>query len=102
MSPVTFTPNDVVRIAALAKIPVTKTEETSLAAGFTTTMTVVEKLMELDVSKIPPASHISGLENVFREDIVDESRMFTQEQALSNAKRTYNGHFVVDQVLPGE
>ncbi len=102
MNAVTFTQADVARIATLAKIPVTRIEETSLAAGFTTTMAVVEKLMELNVSKIPPSPHIYGLENVFREDRVDESRMFTQEQALVNAKRTYNGFFVVDQVLNNE
>jgi Asp-tRNA(Asn)/Glu-tRNA(Gln) amidotransferase C subunit len=37
--------------------------------------------------------------NVLREDVVEEKRMFTQEEALSNAKKTHQGFFVVDQLI---
>lgn len=99
MNAVMITPQDVRRIALLAKIPVTGDEELELAEGFTTTMGVVEKLMEVDITKTPPAYHLTDLENIYREDTVEEKRMFTQEQALANAKRTYNGFFVVDAIL---
>ena len=102
MNAVTFSVQDVVRIAALAKIPVTKDEVVVLAAGFTATMAVVEKLKEAKVANASATYYVTGLENVYREDIVEDDRMLTQDQALSNAKRTYNGFFVVDKVLPGE
>ncbi len=95
----TFTKSDVHRIAHLANIPITPEEEEKLADGFNTTIAVVDELFGLEVQGVTPTHQVTGLENVFREDTVDEQRMFTQDQALSNATRTYNGFFVVDQVL---
>lgn len=94
-----FTPADVAKVAKLANIPVDEKQAAALATGFTKTMTVVEQLNAIDTTGIEPTHHTTGLENVTREDVVDESRMFTQEQALQNAPRTYNGYFVVDQVI---
>ena len=97
----TFTSGDVSRVASLAHIPVSDEEKKSLSTGFTKTISVVELINKLDVSRIE-ATHVTGLTNVFREDIVDEKRMFTQDQALANAPRKDGGYFVVDQVLDQE
>ena len=94
-----FSTATVQKIATLAHIPITDDEATALAKGFTTTMDVVDKLGTVDVKGITPTSQVTGFENVFREDEIDPSRMFTQEQALANGKRTHNGFFVVDQIL---
>lgn len=94
-----FSSQDVQKIAVLANIPVTEELAADLADGFTTTMKVVDELNAVDVAGVEPTNQVTGLENVFREDEIDTSRMFTQEQALSNGKRTHNGFFVVDQVL---
>ena len=42
---------------------------------------------------------MTGLVNVFREDEVDVVHMLSQEEALANASRYYNGFFVVDQII---
>jgi aspartyl/glutamyl-tRNA(Asn/Gln) amidotransferase C subunit len=97
-----FTPDDVTLIAKLANIPVTPGESVKLAYGFNSTMLVVDNLFKVDVTHIEPIYQVTGLENVMREDDVDIIHQFTQEQALLNAKRTYNGFFVVDQVLEQE
>ena len=94
-----FTNADVGHIAQLSNIPVSGEEKKQLAHGFTTTMVVVDNLNKAQTSGIEPTSQVTGLENVFREDMVDEDRMFSQNEALRNAKRTYKGFFVVDQVL---
>lgn len=93
-----FTPADVTHIAKLANIPVSAYEAKSLAIGFTATIAVIEKLNSIDIKNIPE-THFTGLENVFREDEVDETRMFTQKQALANATHTHNGYFVVGQLI---
>jgi len=98
-STITFSPQDVKKIAALAKIPVTSAEEKELAHGFNTTMEVVDELFKVDVAHVEPTSQVTGLINVFREDEVDATRQFSQEQALANAKQTYNGFFVVPQII---
>lgn len=94
-----ITPDDVIHIAALAAIPVSHEETEKLADGFTTTLKVVEDLKIANTGNVGPTHQVTGLENVMREDSVDEERMFTQEEALRNAPRTHNGYFVVDQIL---
>jgi aspartyl-tRNA(Asn)/glutamyl-tRNA(Gln) amidotransferase subunit C len=86
-------------IAVLSNIPVTKSEEEKLAQGFSTTLAVVDKLMDVDTKNIEPTHQVTGLENVWREDKVDLSRTFSQEEALANAKNKHNGYFVVPQVI---
>jgi aspartyl-tRNA(Asn)/glutamyl-tRNA(Gln) amidotransferase subunit C len=95
----TFTTADVQKIALLATIPITDKQADDLAQGFTKTMKVVDDLHAVDVTGVEPTNQVTGLENVFREDEIDTSRMFTQEEALKNGKRTHNGFFVVDQIL---
>jgi aspartyl/glutamyl-tRNA(Asn/Gln) amidotransferase C subunit len=95
----TFTPLDVKHIAKLANIPVTLDEEKKLADGFNSVMKVIGELNQINVKDVEPTHQVTGLTNVTREDEVDENRMLTQSQALGNAKKTYNGFFMVDQIL---
>lgn len=94
-----FTPNEVSHFAQLANLPVSEDEKEKLADGFNTTIKVVNQLFNIDVSNVSTMSNVTGLINIFRDDVVDEKRMFTQLQALSNAKRTHKGYFVVKQVV---
>lgn len=99
MSAKTFTISDVQHIAKLANIPITPEEEKKLAEGFTTTMQVVDELQKVNVQGTEPTHQATDKENEFRDDIADEKRMFTQEQALQNAANTYDGYFVVPQLI---
>lgn len=93
-----FTADDVAHISQLANIPTSPEELQKLADGFTTTMSVVEELNVLDISRAKTV-HMTGLQNVWREDVVDEERMFSQEAATANAQNVYDGYFVVDQII---
>jgi aspartyl-tRNA(Asn)/glutamyl-tRNA(Gln) amidotransferase subunit C len=86
-------------IAKLAKIPVSEKEKVDLAEGFNKTLAVVDELFKVDVSNVEPTHQVTGLENVLREDRVDEKKMLSQEQALSNTKNKHNGYFLVNQIL---
>ena|SRR3989338_10121315 len=86
-------------IAELAKIPVSEKEKESLADGFNKTLAVIDELFKVDVTGVEPTHQVTGLENVLREDKVDEKKMFSQKQALSNTKNKHNGYFVVEQIL---
>ena len=97
-----FDAADVDQFAKLANIPVTDEEKEELARGFNQVMKVLEDLKKIDVTDVEPTHQVTGLSDVIRDDEVDVTRMFTQKQALSNAKDTYNGFFVVDQVLEQE
>lgn len=93
---------DVKKIATLANLPLTESQLTSLTHAFDQTIDVVDELQKLDTNSVVPTSQVTGLENVFRDDVVDETRMFPQEVALSNAKRTKNGFFVVPAIFTEE
>lgn len=95
-------PSIVHHIAQLASIPVTADEEKKLADGFSTTLGVIDQLKKVNIKDVEPTHQVGGLVNVFREDIVDTERMFTQEQTLANAPQSHNGFFVVDQILDQE
>ena len=95
-------PSIVHHIAQLANIPVTADEEKKLADGFSTTLAVVDELKKVNTKSVEPTHQVSDLVNVFRDDVVDVDRMFSQEQALANAPQSHNGFFVVDQILDQE
>ena len=91
--------NTVSHMASIAKIPITKEEEDKLADGFNKTLDVVNELFNVDVLGVSPTYQVTGLKNVLREDKVDESKMLSQKDALSNAPKKHEGYFVVDQIL---
>ncbi|MEO8581030.1 MAG: Asp-tRNA(Asn)/Glu-tRNA(Gln) amidotransferase subunit GatC [Patescibacteria group bacterium] len=86
-------------IAQLAQIPLTPHEEKDLEKAFDETLKVIDTLQELDVKNVEPTHQLTGLVNIVREDQIDDVHTLTQEQALSNAKLTHNGFFVVDQLI---
>lgn len=95
----TFTSDDVSKIATLASIPVSEDEKKELASGFTAVVKVLDVLNTIDVTDVEPTYQVTGLVNVFRDDIVDENRTFTQNEALANAPSSHDGYFMVDQVI---
>ena len=93
------TPDDVAYIAKLANIPVSDKEKQQFAQAFAETLTVIEELRELDNDGILPTHQVTGLKNVWREDVIDKEKMFSQQEALANTDKTYQGFFVVSRVL---
>ncbi len=86
-------------IAQLANIPLTNDEEKKLEVAFDDTIKVIDELREVPVDNVAATYQVTGLENVLREDVVDESRMFSQDEALANAKQKADGYFVVPQII---
>jgi aspartyl/glutamyl-tRNA(Asn/Gln) amidotransferase C subunit len=96
------TTDDVAKIGKLANLSLTPDETALFADQFSHTIDVIDQLNEIDTAKLTLIGSVTHLENVTRADEVDESRTLTQEQALSGAKRTHKGFFVVDQILTKE
>lgn len=95
----TVTPQTVAHIAQLAHIPVSAEEQKNFSGAFEETLGIVDKLSQLNVSQVPTTHQVTGLENVWREDIVDNHTQFTQQEALANGAQTHNGYFVVERIL---
>ena len=94
-----ITKKQIKHIANLANIPITSTEESKLRDAFEETLETIAELQTVNVTGIEPTHQVTGLENVLREDIVDTDAMFTQTEALANAKETHKGYFVVPRII---
>lgn len=91
---------DINRVATLANIPLTDAEKKKLESQLKETLKYVEVLEEVDTKKVEPTSQVTGLENVTREDKSQAS--LSQEAALSNTQKTYDGYIMVPGILDNE
>lgn len=99
MKPLRVTTVTVQKVARLAKLSMSVKQQTTFAKQLSNVIDYVSKVQELDTNKVNETSQVTGLENMFREDAIDTERMLTQEEALSNAKQTHNGFFVVPAIF---
>lgn len=90
---------DVKHLAKLANLVIPPSRQSALATQIDTTFEYIKTLEDTNTESLPETNQVTGLTNVLREDVVDDSRTFTQAQALQNAKNTHNGYFVVPAIL---
>ena len=88
---------DVEHIAKLAKLEFNEDEKAKFTEQFNEILAFMEKLNELDTSKVEPLSHVIELRNVFREDVVKPS--LPTEEALKNAPAKTEKFFKVPKVI---
>ena len=91
------TRDEVKKIALLARLQFTPEEEERLTTELNEILNYMDKLNELDTSKVEPLYHVIETGNVFREDEVQPS--LSQEDALKNAPKQFGGYFAVPKVL---
>jgi len=91
---------DIKHVAKLANLTLSSEEEEKFSDQLEETITYIEGLNEVNTDGIEPTSQVTGLENVTREDEILPS--LSQEDALKNAKSTYNGFFKVKGILQSE
>jgi len=91
---------DIKHNAQLANLPITPQEEKNLEKQLTETLNYIEMLNEIDTKNIEPTAHVTGLENITREDVPAPS--LSQNQALSNTKKTHQGFFEVNAILDND
>ena len=94
------TKKDVEYIAGLAKLTFKEEELEKITGQLNEILAYVEKLNELDTTKVEPLSHPIEGSNVFREDIVKPS--LDREVALRNAPDRSELFFKVPKVIGGE
>ena len=90
---------NVAHLAKLVNLPLKAAEEKKLQAGFDSTLKAVDELKKLQAAKTKSTFPVTKLQNVWREDLPQPERVLTQKQALSQAKKTYQGYFVVPRVI---
>ncbi|MCC2593029.1 Asp-tRNA(Asn)/Glu-tRNA(Gln) amidotransferase subunit GatC [Tessaracoccus sp. OS52] len=96
-STVALTPEEVARLAGLARIQLTEQECAELAPELDVILTSVHQVAEVAGPDVPLMTHALPLVNVTRPDVVQPS--LTTAEALSGAPAAEDGRFRVPQIL---
>lgn len=80
-------------IEILAKLFLTDEEKETSRNEMQKMLDYVERLNSLDTDGVEPLTHIFPMENVFREDVEEEST--AREELLKNAPEEKDGQFLV-------
>jgi aspartyl-tRNA(Asn)/glutamyl-tRNA(Gln) amidotransferase subunit C len=84
-------------VAHLARLSLSAEEEQKFGAQLGNVLGYIEKLRQLDVSKVEPTAHATPLSNITR---LDETRpSLPTEEALRNAPSKANGLFLVPKIV---
>ena len=95
----TLTTDEIEKLAKLSNLVLTDSEKNKIASQFGETLEFVENLKDLDTSKVSSITNVTGQENKFFEDGVENKRLLTQEEAVGNAKSKRGGLFVVPKIF---
>lgn len=94
-----ITVEEVKHLAKLANLNLTAEQLNKIPRELSSVIDYMSKIQSLNTTGVIETSQVTGLENIFREDEIEKKRMFSQEEALSNAKDTYNGYFKVKAIF---
>src|ERR1044071_4818330 len=97
LNPMAATDLDVKYVAHLARLSLTPEEEQKFGAQLGQVLGYIEKLKQLDVSRVEPTAHAVPLSNVTRPDEIRAS--ISNEEALKNAPAQANGLFLVPKIV---
>ncbi|MBQ3180061.1 MAG: Asp-tRNA(Asn)/Glu-tRNA(Gln) amidotransferase subunit GatC [Firmicutes bacterium] len=84
-------------VAELGKLRLSEDEKVMMQQDLTRVLQYMDILNSLDTEGVEPLTHVSGVENVFREDKVAESP--DRDEILKNAIAVEDGCFKVPQTV---
>ncbi|HEY0354944.1 MAG TPA: Asp-tRNA(Asn)/Glu-tRNA(Gln) amidotransferase subunit GatC [Flavisolibacter sp.] len=90
------------KLARLSMLQFNEAEREEIKADLQKMIGFIDKLKELDTTGVEPVLHMSGGQDVLREDI--PGQMISREEALQNAPAHDGVYFKVPKVIkkPGE
>ncbi|HWA51901.1 MAG TPA: Asp-tRNA(Asn)/Glu-tRNA(Gln) amidotransferase subunit GatC [Patescibacteria group bacterium] len=94
-----LTLDDTKKVASLARLQLTDKEIEKFTKQLSKVLDHIDELNQIDTKNVEPTSQTTGLVNVLRNDEIDETKVLTQDEALSGTENTINGFFVVPQIL---
>ncbi len=93
-----ITRDDVQHLAQLSSLQLDDTEIESLRGDLENILSYIEQLSELDTSGVEPTYQVTDLENVWRDDIVDDYGV-SREELLALASSAEQNQIKVPKVL---
>ena len=92
-----ITTDEVKYVANLAKLYVNEAEAEKLTTEMESIINFANMLSEIDTESIAPTNHAMKVQNVFRDDIIENS--YSQEDILKNAPSQDGGCYLVPKVV---
>jgi aspartyl-tRNA(Asn)/glutamyl-tRNA(Gln) amidotransferase subunit C len=93
-----LTREDVIRLAALARISLTDDEVAEFSEELSAILQYVEQLSSVDVSGLEPTNQVTGLTNVMREDEV-KTYGYEPHELLKNVPQTQDHMLKVRRMI---
>lgn len=90
--------DDVLRLAALSKLRLSDEEIEKLRVELSEILDYVEVLDKVDTTGLKPTYQVTGLKNVWREDVTQDYG-YSDADLLSNAPAVQDNQFKVKRVL---
>jgi aspartyl-tRNA(Asn)/glutamyl-tRNA(Gln) amidotransferase subunit C len=90
---------EVKHIAKLARLGLTEKEIEQLQKELSSILDYFEELKEVDISEIEPTTHSILVENVMREDQINEKLKMKNEKLLELAPDKKDGYLKVKSIL---
>ena len=90
--------DDVQHLAALSSLQLSDDEIAHLQTDLSTILDYIEQLSSLDTSGVQPTYQVTGLQNVWRDDVVEHGAV-TREQLLALAPEQQDNSVKVPKVL---
>lgn len=84
-------------VGILAKLELSQEEKEAAKKDMASMLDYIDKLNELDTTGVEPMSHVFPVNNVFREDVVEN--LDGSEDALANAPESRDSAFVVPKTV---
>ena len=97
--PSTFTPDDLARVAQLARVALRPDEQQLFAQQLARVLAYAEQVQDVDTAGVPPTSHPTGASSPFRDDAVRPSLPRDEALAQASDADTSAGLFKVPRVL---
>ena len=92
-----ITKQEVAKVAKLARLELTESEQAAFTKQLSQILTHVETLSRYDTTGVEPTATVLGQVNVFRPDIVKPSLPI--DRAVANAPESADGFFVVPKII---
>lgn len=92
-----LTAQKVAELGHLARIGLDESDHKRLATELEPVLDHVETLRQIDTTNVATTSQVTGLEDVWREDVVSSD--YSRDELLSNAPATEDGYIKVRRVL---
>ena len=90
---------DVSYIAKLANLSLTDKQKGIFTVQLESVLDYMSRIQALKTEGVTETSQVTGLQSITREDLVNKEQMLSQKEALRNARRTYNGFFVIPAIF---